>query len=467
MSITWLKSHWRPELLILTLLAALTRFWDVFNPHTTVFDEVYFKAFAGHYLTGAYFFDIHPPLGKLLLAGWAHLLGISGTALEGADPGVALRLLPALAGALLIPVFYLFLRQLKASRLVATLGASLLLLDNAFLVESRFILIDTMLLLFGLGAITLYLAARRRTGRAHWILLSLSATLAGAAAATKWTGLTALGLIGLAWFIETPNVKAHWRRLLPQAAILIIVPALVYMAAFAAHFALLTRSGDGDAFMSPRYQSTLIGDAQYDPAARMSFWDRFVELNTVMHSSEASLKTVTHPYGSPWYSWPLLKRPIYYWAGDTAANGHQGNIYLMGNPLIWWGVLVIIFTMLLARIDRPKLFRSYRFIIPFLVVAYLANFVPFMFIDRVMFLYHYFFAFLFSLAIAVLGLGLMAGWTDRSDQFWHFPSRTSAIIYGSVLLVALAGFLFFAPLSYGWSISPEALQHRIWLPTWR
>src|SRR5919202_605415 len=85
------------------------------------------------------------------------------------DRSVALRVLPALAGTALVAVFYLFLRELTASRRVATFGAALLLLDNAILVESRFILTDSMLLLFGVSALTLYLAARRRTGRAHWI----------------------------------------------------------------------------------------------------------------------------------------------------------------------------------------------------------------------------------------------------------------------------------------------------------
>ena len=59
-----------PEIIILTIAALATRMWALFSPASVVFDEVYFKAFAGNYLTGAYFFDIHPPVGKLLLAGW-------------------------------------------------------------------------------------------------------------------------------------------------------------------------------------------------------------------------------------------------------------------------------------------------------------------------------------------------------------------------------------------------------------
>src|SRR3954469_4602795 len=118
-----------PELLILTVIAFLTRLWSIFTPGSVVFDEVYFKVYAGNYLTGAYYFDPHPPLGKLLLGGWAWLTRQDPAMLTSTtDPSVMLRVLPAVAGALLIPVFYLFLRQLRASRRVAALGAGLLLL---------------------------------------------------------------------------------------------------------------------------------------------------------------------------------------------------------------------------------------------------------------------------------------------------------------------------------------------------
>ena len=138
------------------------------------------EADALRYLDGSYYFDLHPPLGKLLLAGWAKLAGVTATA-QSTDPVVVLRVLPALAGTALVAVFYQLLRELTASRKVATFGAALLLLDNAILVESRLILVDSMLLLFGIGALTCYLASQRHTGRAHWMLLISSAILAGMA----------------------------------------------------------------------------------------------------------------------------------------------------------------------------------------------------------------------------------------------------------------------------------------------
>ena len=57
----------------LLALGLLTRFSGLNWPRQVVFDEVHFGKFVSGYITGRYFFDIHPPLGKLLiaLAAWA------------------------------------------------------------------------------------------------------------------------------------------------------------------------------------------------------------------------------------------------------------------------------------------------------------------------------------------------------------------------------------------------------------
>ena len=318
-----------------------------------------------------------------------------------------------------------------------------------------------MLLLFGIGALTCYLASRRRAGRAHWILLTASAVLAGMAACTKWSGLTALGLIGLVWLAQTLRQRVSWRLALPQAAVLVVVPVLVYVSVFAIHFQLLTHSGPGDAFMSQRFQSTLVGNPSYNLAAREPFLDRFIELNKAMNPAQISLNNSHHPYSSTWLSWPFMKRPVYYWTGP------KEYIYLQGNPVVWWGLLVGAVVVALGWMRRPERFERYRGPMVLLGVAWVVNFVPFATIVRPMFLYHYFFAFLFSIAAVSIGLGALAGWMIEGEAVWQFPSRRSAALYWGTLAVALAGFVFFAPISYGLPLSDGGLSARIWLDSWR
>jgi dolichyl-phosphate-mannose--protein O-mannosyl transferase len=100
-------------------------------------------------------------------------------------------------------------------------------------------------------------------------------------------------------------------------------------------------------------------------------------------------------------------------------------------------------------------------------VAWLANYLPFVLIKRPMFLYHYFFSFIFSLAAVSIGLGLLAGWMTDSKAVWQFPSRRSAVLYWGTIVVVLAGFVFFAPLSYGLPLTDGGFADRIWLDSWR
>ena len=463
MKATWQRLTKYPELIALITVATATRLWDLFTPSAVVFDEVYFKAFAGHYLDGHYFFDIHPPLAKLIFAGWAHLLCLTaGNLLDG--NAVALRVIPAVAGILIIPLFWGILRRLGTSRRFAFIGTLALTCENALLVESRFVLMDSLLLMCGLAAIYFYLVFQQTISRWRWLWLALAAVSAGAAASIKWTGLTALALLTLMCLGDLMSDLRSWTKRLFELAVLILVPIIIYVGSFWLHFALLPASGDGDAFMSTKFQATLVDSPNYDNHAHLSFANRFIELNREMFSASQTL-TATHPYGSRWYTWPLEVRPIYYWQGDTQPNGRQGNIYLLGNPIVWWGIVLAgiagILTLVLRRI---KLSQQSQLAISLLLIAYLMNFVPFMAVTRVMFLYHYFFSFIFSLAAVCLlwdsisVIMVKQSVITRQTLLWSLGAVAAAII---------VGFVYFAPLSYGTPLSPSDLQAHMWLKSWR
>ena len=55
-------------LLFLGAAALWTRLYRIGSPASVVFDEQHFGRFCMHYVRRKFFFDVHPPLGKMLLA---------------------------------------------------------------------------------------------------------------------------------------------------------------------------------------------------------------------------------------------------------------------------------------------------------------------------------------------------------------------------------------------------------------
>jgi dolichyl-phosphate-mannose-protein mannosyltransferase len=454
----------RPELLVLTALALLTRFWGLLSPGIVVWDEVHFLRYASAYFTGQYYVDVHPPLGKLLMAGEARLLGVSGAALAAADPAPVLRLLPALAGALIIPVVWLLLRELGVGRRVATLAAALLLVDNGLVVESRYYLMDSMLLLFGMAAVLFYVMARGRSGRPRWALLGASALAAGMAASTKWTGLSALGLIGLAWIAEAVIRRRGVWVLVREGLVLVLVPAAVYLGSFAVHFSLLRKAGPGESWMSPQFRATLEGSRLEEfGAPREPFLRSFLDLNRTMGSINIAWATDRNPLSSPWYTWPIAKHSLRFWGPMLESEDPQRWIILFANPVVWWGALFGMLATAVGAARRREAFVRHRRVLAFLAAGYAINFIPFAFITRPMYLYHYFFALIFSLMIGAVGVGVLMGWMDDEVPFWRFPARRSLALYVAVIGLASTTFLYLAPMSYGWSLSAKAVLHRRWL----
>jgi dolichyl-phosphate-mannose-protein mannosyltransferase len=95
-----------------------------------------FGGFASKYIKGKFFMDVHPPLAKLLLtlAGW--LAGFDGEFdfkdigkdyLEPGVPYVAMRMLPAMCGTLLVPTMFLTLKTLGCRTMTAAMGAGFII----------------------------------------------------------------------------------------------------------------------------------------------------------------------------------------------------------------------------------------------------------------------------------------------------------------------------------------------------
>lgn len=432
-----LKNNW--PVLLLTFLALITRFAFLGYPAEVVFDEVHFGKFVSAYFSGQYYFDIHPPLGKLLIAAAAHTLGISfvkdpestfgqiGSVLNKKTL-FAMRFLPALFGAMLVPLIYFTILALGLSKKTAFLGGTFVLFDNALLVQSRFILIDIFILFFGFLSLYLFLISRsyRFLSSKNIVLLVLSAVFAASAAGVKMTGLSFLGLILV--FIAVEFLKTfEFRKAFIQILLFSAIPFLVYFSILTIHLKLLPLAGPGNAYMSQNFQE-------------LSSWGKFAELNKAMISYNTGL-TATHPFSSKWYEWPYGKKPIWYWS--KSVDGAQASIYLTANPVVWWlaslSVLIAIFSLLWRKFRQNS-----APIIYLLIFGYFINLLPFLAISRVTFLYHYF----PSLIFGVLIFGLLCEKTLSKE------ARAKKYAYPIILSAAFAAFILLGPLTYGIPISP-------------
>ncbi|KAJ2642109.1 Dolichyl-phosphate-mannose--protein mannosyltransferase 1, partial [Coemansia sp. RSA 1285] len=62
-------------LLAISVVAVVVRCYGLSTPGSVVFDEVHFGKFAGKYINGTYFYDLHPPLAKMMFAVAGKLAG--------------------------------------------------------------------------------------------------------------------------------------------------------------------------------------------------------------------------------------------------------------------------------------------------------------------------------------------------------------------------------------------------------
>ncbi len=426
----------RQALLLVIALGALVHFVGLTYPRQVVFDEVHWgKSVSAYCCTGTRVFDIHPPHGKLLLALGAKLGGYDGQFSFDqigmpytTQPVFFLRLVPALAGIAIPPLFLLMLRYLGASLPAALLGALALVFDNAMLLETRLILFDGILVAATIGALVCVLAADRVTSPARARLLWIGGgALAGLAVGTKFTGLVAPALIVVYLATRLVGARGELGQRLRELVVIGAAALVVYLGGWEIHFALTPNPGVADAF---------------HPTTGHFFQDMWTIHKTMLSTNFSMAQT--HPDASRPLTWPLMKVAPYFWAGDGA------SIYLVGNPIVWWGasLLFVVFVvnsllMLVTRlrVDAPGPAHAGVWL-PF--VGYLMAYLPFFGITRVIFLYHYLTPLVFSLAFVMLWLDA-AGWI-RTDTFRG--QRTS---YYVAIALIVGMFLAVSPLTYGYN----------------
>jgi len=441
-----------------------------------VFDEVYFPVFAYDDVKGIQlcrptsvdcrynYFDPEPPFAKLIIAsgewgyGWyrAHFEGAKGSNIDLGFNTFGWRIAACIFGILCVPMMYLFARRLWPNRLFAIAAATLVCFDGMFFVQSRIGMIDIFPIFFILLAYFLYLVhIQSRTRPAAVVSLFLLGIVLGLGIASKWIVLAAFASIVFLLVVravrrvvsiqigpsskpiwewgrgEVPAIAGgvHWPIYLVLALIaLVAIPLAIYLAAWFPFFA--------------RGQFHTLAD--------------LIDYQKSSFDYHAHL-TATHPYGSPWWSWPFLARPVLYYAEYTGLGVDQFTgqplvawMSNLGNPWIWW-------TSLPCVLSLPYFIIRHRsFPAAVILLGFVTQYLPWSPITRVLFMYHMFGGLIFMVLALAFVLAQIAE---------HVPRAGPALLAGH-LAIAVTFFLYFYPVWTALPISNSALYISSGTPIW-
>ncbi|XP_037796278.1 protein O-mannosyl-transferase 2-like [Penaeus monodon] len=277
--------HWWYALAVVTLLAVATRQIGLDQPAGTVWDEVHFGTFANHYINRTFYHDVHPPLGKMMVAGAAWLTGYQAT-FEFAvgkeyTPDinfVGIRGMMALLGATLVPLTFLVVWEASFS-LNASVIASVCVLCDTFIHRlNTLLLLDPPLLVAIVacvyGTIKFHNQRHREWSLAWWSWLMFTGVCLGAVTSIKYVGVFTVLYVGVhtayqLLCILVDSSRPVW-HVFPHTAArvlgLIILPIAVYLSTFVIHFWVLTDwSVNGGGFYPTKFFAAF-SNTEYDNA---------------------------------------------------------------------------------------------------------------------------------------------------------------------------------------------------------
>ncbi|XP_066984709.1 protein O-mannosyl-transferase 2-like [Macrobrachium rosenbergii] len=248
-------------------------------------DEVHFGTFANHYINRTFIHDVHPPLGKMLIAGIAKLTGYrasfdfqAGNVYSSDFNYVAVRSMIAILGASLVPLSFLVVWEISFN-LNACVIASVCVLSDTFVHRlNTLILLDPPLMVAIVASvystIKFHNMRDREWSKAWWGWMLLTGFCLGIVTSIKYVGVFTVLFVGLhtayqLFCISVDNQRPMWHVLphtLARAGSLILLPIIVYLSTFVVHFWILTDwSVNGGGFYPTKFFASF-KNTEYDNA---------------------------------------------------------------------------------------------------------------------------------------------------------------------------------------------------------
>jgi dolichyl-phosphate-mannose-protein mannosyltransferase len=328
---------------LVLIVSAGLRIYHLSKPAEYIFDEVYYAKDAktilnGHvgpmgyykWMPGKEISWPHPEMGKFAIA--------AGIVVAHNTP-LGWRLVPAIAGFLIIALVYPIARRLGLSPEWSLAALVLAAADPLGIAQSRIATLDVFVAFWTVLCIYLTLRYAQTGRRRRWLVLTGLA--AGMALGTKWSGaLTSVTALALLVALRERPPRAdedRWaldaiadgvRASIWPIVLLVLVPLLIYFASYTQYLASGHLTG-------PWWNVTSYGQ----------WW----ELQKQMWTFNLHLNAA-HTYASKAGTWLFDVRPVWYYFKEI--GGKYYGIVAIGNPLLWWASLVALLTLTGAALRR-------------------------------------------------------------------------------------------------------------------
>jgi dolichyl-phosphate-mannose-protein mannosyltransferase len=444
-------------ILLVSFVALATRLWLIAEPDHVTFDEVHFGNFTNWYIQGLFHFDIHPPLGKMIMAKIAALTQYKGDIEYAAKFGqpfdvndiyyISQRITCGIFSAFTSPFIFAACRCLQLSTAAAAGAAIILTSDISLIVEGKFILSDGLLHFFVMlhvFCLCLFLA-RPTFWRTIWSGMTL-----GAAASCKYTalGLTAVdGITQLVWIImNRPSIKEIFKR-----GCLMLIPAIgVFLSAWFWHFI-----ANPWALHEGEYASLALKTTVLTRNSAASYWGnrligpgllhRTWEWNMLMHKTNMR-SDIPHLFESLPIRWPLmLDRGV----GFVSCERDVREVYCIGNPFVYYAVFIGLVVGLIAFAFKKSDKNN-----ALLIWGWAVSYFPFVLVPRTMFLYHYLVPLMFGVMNLVTTIQNIMPAGYKAGGIWF------------VAVLCFLCYVYFSPYAYALTC-PDCRETRLWTERWR
>lgn len=379
------------------------------------FDEIYHARTAYEQANNWAIYEVtHPPLGKDFMTLSVLTFGMTP---------FAWRLPGALMGIFMLPALFIFGKLLFRKTWAGAALMLLMALDGMHLTQTRLATVDSYAVFF---IIVMFLFMYKYFTMSFFedklwrtlVPLGLSGFFFGLGAASKWTGLYAGAGLAILFFATMFKRQAEYNHAcislrteeLPPAQreylqhirdtyhkktlitlgccvlFFLIIPFAIYALSYIPYYTAPGNKGN--------WLSTLLANQDY------------------MFGYHSGLKGDTHPFRSAWYEWPLIVKPMWYYAGSNLPTNQIECISAMGNPVIWYAGLAAtvasiallckrIFRATSTNVKKALTAKRENAMLAFLSIGLAANYLAWVLVPRSTFIYHYFASLPFIMAFTV------------------------------------------------------------------